>query len=66
MALIQKNKLIQFDPPLNKFQNVFLNLYGMMIEAVCLPGLDTRLFSDLEMQDLTSKLKVSRALTDKV
>lgn len=57
ISILQRNKLIQFEPSFAKFQEVILRVYDKMIEAVSnLPRLETKLYIDLE--DSPKELKV--------
>lgn len=49
ISILQRNKLIQFEPSFSKFLEVILQVYDQMIEAVSnIPRLETKLYVDLE------------------
>lgn len=57
IGILQRNKLIQFEPTFSKFREVILRVYDQMIEAVSnMPRLETKLYIDLE--DSRKELKV--------
>lgn len=62
ISILQRNKIIQFEPTFNKFKEVMLNVYDQMISAVSsLPRLETKLYIDLV--DSHEQLKVGSYLS---
>lgn len=57
ISILQRNKIIQFEPSFSKFQEVILRVYDQMIQAVSsIPRLETKLYIDLE--DTIQELRV--------
>lgn len=58
ISILQRNKIIQFEPSFAKFHEVVLRVYDQMIEAVSrIPRLETKLYIDLE--DTPKELRVT-------
>lgn len=54
---MQRNKVIQFDPSFNRFREILLWVYDLMVENISsLPRLETKLYLDLELD--CTKLRV--------
>lgn len=54
---MQRNKVIQFDPSFNRFKEILLTLFDVMIDTIMsLPRLETKIYLDLETD--TAKLQV--------
>ncbi|CAG2064756.1 unnamed protein product, partial [Timema podura] len=57
--IVQRNKIIMFEPSFNSFRDVLLGVYDTMITAVNgLPRLETKLYMEFDTGDVLKSLHV--------